>query len=120
MSDDKFDNFIPLKDVAPSVNGKPVNDNVNHPSHYENGSFECIDVMLETQVLHFKVVLLSCTFLEIQLRVVRDHSERLTSYRGVKFNLSRFFSIFPPKILLHFPLIAVTGGICRYGIKVFQ
>jgi hypothetical protein len=27
---------------------------------------------------------------------------------------------YPPKILLHFPLIAVTGGICRYGIKVFQ
>lgn len=48
-SDDKFDNFIPLKDVAPSVNEKPVNDNVNHPSHYETGSFECIDVMLETQ-----------------------------------------------------------------------
>lgn len=43
------DNFTPLKDVAPSVNEKPVNDNVNHPSHYETGSFECIDVMLETQ-----------------------------------------------------------------------
>lgn len=27
---------------------KPV-DNVNHPSHYETGKFECIDVMLETQ-----------------------------------------------------------------------
>lgn len=25
------------------------NDNVNHPSHYETGKFECIDVMLETQ-----------------------------------------------------------------------
>ena len=24
-------------------------DNVNHPSHYETGRFECIDVMLETQ-----------------------------------------------------------------------
>lgn len=43
------DSFTPLKDVAPSVNEKPVNDNVNHPSHYETGSFECIDVMLETQ-----------------------------------------------------------------------
>lgn len=42
-------NFTPLKDVIPSVNEKPVNDNVNHPSHYETGSFECIDVMLETQ-----------------------------------------------------------------------
>lgn len=45
----KKDNFTPLKDIAPSVNKKPVNDNVNHPSHYETGSFECIDVMLETQ-----------------------------------------------------------------------
>lgn len=26
-------------------------DNVNHPSHYETGNFECIDVMLETQGL---------------------------------------------------------------------
>lgn len=24
-------------------------DNVNHPSHYETGKFECIEVMLETQ-----------------------------------------------------------------------
>lgn len=24
-------------------------DNVNHPSHYETGKFECIDVMMETQ-----------------------------------------------------------------------
>ena len=26
-----------------------TNDNVNHPSHYETGNFECIDVMIETQ-----------------------------------------------------------------------
>lgn len=26
-----------------------TNNNVNHPSHYETGNFECIDVMIETQ-----------------------------------------------------------------------
>lgn len=26
-----------------------MSDNVNHPSHYETGKFECIEVMLETQ-----------------------------------------------------------------------
>lgn len=41
------DNFTPLSIVAPSVNEKPVNDNVNHPSHYATGKYECIDVMLE-------------------------------------------------------------------------
>lgn len=33
------DKFIPLE----------MKDNVNHPSHYESGNFECIDVMIETQ-----------------------------------------------------------------------
>lgn len=28
---------------------KETKDNVNHPSHYETGKFECIDVMIETQ-----------------------------------------------------------------------
>lgn len=46
-SDDKVDNFTPLKGIAPSINEKPVNDNVNHPSHYATGKYECIDVMLE-------------------------------------------------------------------------
>lgn len=31
----------PIEEEAP--------DNVNHPSHYETGKFECIDVMIETQ-----------------------------------------------------------------------
>ena len=32
-----------------SLMWEPVTDNVNHPSHYETGKFECIDVMVETQ-----------------------------------------------------------------------
>ena len=41
------DNFTPLNIVVPSVNEKPINGNVNHPSHYATGKYECIDVMLE-------------------------------------------------------------------------
>ena len=41
------DNFTPLGIIAPKVNEKPVNDAVNHPSHYCTGKYECIDVMLE-------------------------------------------------------------------------
>lgn len=36
------------RDCAPS-NFLEKADNVNHPSHYETGKFECIDVMIETQ-----------------------------------------------------------------------
>ena len=42
-------NFKALKDVAPKTSDKPINNNVNHPSHYCTGKYECIDVMLETQ-----------------------------------------------------------------------
>ena len=31
------------------LNKPHIPDVVNHPSHYETGSFECIDVMIETQ-----------------------------------------------------------------------
>lgn len=30
-------------------NKSTESDNVNHPSHYKTGNFECIDVMIETQ-----------------------------------------------------------------------
>lgn len=37
--------------ILPDDGGEPrvrlVADNVNHPSHYETGKFECFDVMLE-------------------------------------------------------------------------
>ena len=30
-----------------STHWKPIGDNVNHPSHYETGKYECFDVMVE-------------------------------------------------------------------------
>lgn len=37
------------KTSRPSHFSEKPGDNVNHPSHYETGKFECIDVMIETQ-----------------------------------------------------------------------
>lgn len=39
---------IPPKIVPSNFQRKSI-DAVNHPSHYETGRFECIDVMIETQ-----------------------------------------------------------------------
>ena len=36
-------------DEMMTVGDTTQTDNVNHPSHYETGKFECIDVMVETQ-----------------------------------------------------------------------
>lgn len=35
--------------ILKALERNPSHDNVNHPSHYETGNFECIDVMVETQ-----------------------------------------------------------------------
>lgn len=57
-----FDAAVPddmLNEHYELVFGKTeaTKDNVNHPTHYETGKFECIDVMIETQgieaVKHF-------------------------------------------------------------------
>lgn len=38
--------------MTDNVNQMTEADNVNHPSHYCTGKFECIDVMVETQGKH--------------------------------------------------------------------
>lgn len=38
-----------IQEAGGTIEHRPAVDNVNHPSHYETGKFECIDVMLETQ-----------------------------------------------------------------------
>lgn len=46
--------LIPCKEA---IKCEQIRDNVNHPSHYNNGSIECIDAMLsafgEEETLHF-------------------------------------------------------------------
>lgn len=46
---DLIDKVVEEDTVCMIENNKDNKDNVNHPSHYETGKFECIDVMLETQ-----------------------------------------------------------------------
>lgn len=45
-----------------------MSDNVNHPSHYETGKFECIDVMVETQGVQATKISV-CACLEVYLPV---------------------------------------------------
>jgi hypothetical protein len=38
-----------MNSYTTKLNSATIPDIVNHPSHYESGKFECIEVMLETQ-----------------------------------------------------------------------
>jgi hypothetical protein len=57
QNDPRYSEFIDKCYELQFGETEPTPDNVNHPSHYETGKFECIDVMIETQgieaVKHF-------------------------------------------------------------------
>ena len=48
-------------------------DNVNHPSHYETGKFECIDVMVETQGVEVTMNFCVCNALKYIYRHKRKN-----------------------------------------------
>ena len=68
-----------------------TNDNVNHPSHYETGNFECIDVMVETQgkeaVMGFCIVTRLSTSTGITTKMALKISKRLN---GIWISISNY------------------------------
>lgn len=48
-------------------------DMVNHPSHYETGKFECIDVMVETQGVESTIDFCICNALKYLYRHKRKN-----------------------------------------------
>lgn len=65
--------------------GKEVEimDNVNHPSHYETGQFECIDVMVETQGVEATMNFCVCNALKYIYRHKRKNGiEDNLNWRG--------------------------------------
>ena len=48
-------------------------DNINHPSHYETGQFECIDVMIETQGVEAVKGFCKCNALKYLYRANRKN-----------------------------------------------
>lgn len=49
-------------------------DNVNHPSHYETGKFECIDVMIETQGLEAVKLFCVCNAFKYTYRHIQKNN----------------------------------------------
>ena len=62
-------------------------DNVNHPSHYETGKFECIDVMIETQGIEATKNFCVCkAFKDIYRHNMKNGEEDLRKQNGIWIN----------------------------------
>ena len=66
-------------------------DNVNQPSHYETGKFECIDVMIETQGIEATKNFCVCNaFKYIYRRNMKNGEEDL---RKAKWYLDKYMEL---------------------------
>lgn len=67
-------------------------DNVNHPSHYESGKFECIDVMLETQGLEAVKDFCMCNAFKYIYRHKRKNG--LEDLKKAKWYLDKYIELY--------------------------
>lgn len=67
-------------------------DNVNHPSHYETGNFECIDVMIETQgkdaVMNFCI----CNAFKYLYR--HNRKNKIEDIKKAKWYIDKYIELF--------------------------
>lgn len=67
------------------------NDNVNHPSHYETGKFECIDVMIETQGIEAVKNFCICNAFKYLYRAKKKNG--LEDYKKAKWYLEKYIEL---------------------------
>ena len=68
-----------------------MNDNVNHPSHYETGKFECIDVMIETQGIEAVKAFCICNAFKYLYRAQRKNG--LEDYKKAKWYIEKYIEL---------------------------
>lgn len=68
-----------------------MSDNVNHPSHYETGKYECIDVMIETQGIEAVKNFCICNALKYLYR--HENKNGVEDVRKAKRYLSKYLEL---------------------------
>ena len=63
-------------------------DNVNHPSHYETGKFECIEVMLEVKGLEKTLAFCECNAFKYLYR--SDNKNGVEDLEKAKWYLDKY------------------------------
>ena len=67
------------------------NDNVNHPSHYETGKFECIDVMIETQGIEAVKNFCICNAFKYLYRAKKKNG--LEDYKKAQWYIKKYIEL---------------------------
>lgn len=68
-----------------------TNDNVNHPSHYETGKFECINVMIETQGVEAVKNFCICNAFKYLYRAKKKNG--LEDYKKAKWYIEKYIEL---------------------------
>lgn len=66
-------------------------DNINHPAHYETGSIECIDVLIETQGAKAVQSFCICNAIKYLYRWQRKNG--ITDIKKAKWYIDKFLDL---------------------------
>lgn len=78
----------PMPEVKP-----PKQDNVNHPSHYETGKFECIEVMQEAIGVEDVKGFCICNAFKYIYRCCHKHKSPLEDVKKAIWYLNKFVEL---------------------------
>lgn len=87
--DKAYDEVFPARKLL--LNKDALTDNVNHPSHYETGKFECIDVMIETQGIEAVKGFCICNAFKYLYRAQRKNG--LEDYKKAKWYIEKYIEL---------------------------
>jgi len=68
-----------------------MEDKVNHPSHYENGNYECIDVMIETQGIETVKHFCQCNAFKYLYRAKRKNG--IEDYKKAVWYMNKYIEL---------------------------
>ena len=70
-----------------------VNDNVNHPSHYETGKFECINVMIEVYGVEAVKSFCICNAFKYLYRCMNKHDSPIEDIKKARWYIDKYISL---------------------------
>jgi hypothetical protein len=68
-----------------------MEDKVNHPSHYETGNYECIDVMIETQGIEAVKHFCQCNAFKYLYRAKRKNG--IEDYKKAVWYMNKYIEL---------------------------
>lgn len=86
-------NGVMYNDLSCGTSIPDIEDNVNHPKHYETGKYECIDVMLEVMGVEYVKGFCLCNAFKYIYRCTKKNKTPVEDVKKAMWYLNEFLEL---------------------------